>query len=55
VSRAYFEWVTLGSLVVMIALGMLFWALGERKRRAGLVGIEISAESLAAASQPAQQ
>jgi amino acid transporter len=55
VSRAYFEWVTLGSLAVMIALGMLFWALGERKRRAGLVGIEISAESLAAASQPAQQ
>jgi len=35
VSRAYFEQVTLGSLTVMIALGLVFWAVGERKRRAG--------------------
>jgi glutamate:GABA antiporter len=39
VSRAYFEQVTLGSLAVMIALGLVFWAIGERKRRAGLLGI----------------
>jgi len=47
VSRAFFEWVTLSSLLVMIALGLLFWALGERKRRAGLLGIVITAETLA--------
>ena len=55
VSRAYFEWVTLGSLAVMIALGLVFWALGERKRRTGLVGIEISADSLAEVGQSALQ
>ncbi len=54
VSRAYFEWVTLGSLAVMIALGLVFWALGERKRRTGLVGIEISADSLAEVGRPVQ-
>src|SRR5215469_2183909 len=47
VSRSFFEWTTLGSLVVMVALGVVFWALGERKRRAGILGIEISAEMLA--------
>lgn len=44
VSRVFFETVTLGSLTVMIALGLIFWALGERKRRTGLVGIAIPAE-----------
>jgi amino acid transporter len=44
VSRAYFEQVTLGSLAVMIALGLVFWALGERKRRAGLLGIATPTE-----------
>lgn len=47
VSRAFFEWTTLGALGVMVALGLVFWALGERKRRAGVLGIEISAEMLA--------
>jgi amino acid permease len=47
VSRIFFEVVTLGSLLVMIAFGLVFWLLGERKRRAGLLGIEIHAESLA--------
>jgi amino acid transporter len=47
VSRTFFERVTLGSLLAMVALGLLFWALGERKRRAGLLGIVITAESLA--------
>jgi amino acid transporter len=47
VSRVFFEVVTLGSLLVMIGIGLAFWLLGERKRRSGLVGIEISAESLA--------
>ena len=43
VSRTFFEVVTLGSLLVMVALGLVFWAIGERKRRSGLVGISISA------------
>jgi glutamate:GABA antiporter len=51
VSRAFFEWTTLGSLVVMVLLGLLFWQLGERKRKAGLVGIEIAPELLAESGQ----
>lgn len=43
-SRTFFGVVTLGSLVVMVALGSVFWALGERKRRTGLVGIVVGAE-----------
>ena len=42
VSRVFFESVTLGSLAVMIAVGLAFWALGERKRRAGLLGITVT-------------
>jgi glutamate:GABA antiporter len=42
VSRVFFESVTLGSLAIMIALGLVFWALGERKRRAGLLGIVVT-------------
>lgn len=44
VSRAFFEWVTLGSLAVMVALGLVFWAIGERSRRRGLAGIATPAE-----------
>ncbi len=44
VSRPFFEWVTLGSLAAMIAIGLVFWMLGERKLRAGLTGITISVE-----------
>jgi glutamate:GABA antiporter len=44
VSRPFFEWVTLGSLAAMIALGLLFWVLGERKRKAGVTGISINIE-----------
>jgi hypothetical protein len=51
VSRSFFEWTTLGSLVVMVLLGLLFWRLGERKRRRGLVGIEIPPELLAQAGR----
>ena len=43
VSRPFFEWVTLGSMAGMIALGLLFWRLGERTRKAGLTGISIPA------------
>jgi glutamate:GABA antiporter len=46
VSRSFFEWTTVGSLIVMVALGLVFWAIGERKLRAGILGIEISAEML---------
>lgn len=45
VSRAFFEWVTLGSMVAMVLLGLLFWVLGERKRKTGLTGIVISVET----------
>jgi glutamate:GABA antiporter len=45
VSRTFFEVVTLGSLLVMVALGLVFWGLGERKRRTGLLGIAVTAES----------
>jgi glutamate:GABA antiporter len=45
VSRLFFELVTLGSLVVIVALGLVFWAIGERNRRSGLVGIEIAADA----------
>ncbi len=44
---------TLGSLTVMIALGLAFWALGERKRRAGLLGIAVTVQG--AAGEPAGQ
>jgi glutamate:GABA antiporter len=47
VTRLFFELVTIGSLVVMVALGLVFWAIGERNRKAGLVGIEITEASLA--------
>jgi glutamate:GABA antiporter len=44
VSRVFFETVTLGSLAVMIALGLVFWAIGERNRRRGIVGIALPQE-----------
>jgi amino acid transporter len=37
VSRLYFESVTLGSLAVFVAIGVLFWALGRRSIARGLV------------------
>jgi glutamate:GABA antiporter len=43
VSRLFFEAVTLGSLLVVIALGLVFWRIGERNRRAGLTGIAVAA------------
>jgi len=44
VSRPFFEWVTLGSMAVMIGLGLVFWVIGERQRKAGLTGISIPVE-----------
>ena len=49
VSRVFFERVTLGSLAVMIALGLAFWGLGERRRRAGLLGIALAVQGTARA------
>ena len=46
VSRMFFEVATLGSLAVMIVIGLAFALLGQRKRRAGLLGIEIHAGGL---------
>jgi glutamate:GABA antiporter len=51
VSRVFFESVTLGSLAVMVALGLVFWAIGERNRRRGIVGIAVSPEPLTGAGQ----
>jgi hypothetical protein len=48
----FFEAVTLGALAAFVMLGVVFWALGERKRRAGLVGIAIPA---AASTEPPPQ
>jgi hypothetical protein len=36
--------VTLGALAVMIALGLVFWAIGERNRKRGIVGILVPGE-----------
>jgi amino acid transporter len=38
VSRTFFESVTLGAFAAMILLAIVFWAIGERSRRRGLVG-----------------
>jgi glutamate:GABA antiporter len=37
VSRAFFEWVTLGAFGVMVLLGIVFWAVGARNVRRGLL------------------
>jgi amino acid transporter len=37
VSRAFFEWVTLGAFGVMVLLGIAFWAIGARNVRRGLL------------------
>jgi len=50
----FFESVTLGSLAVMIASGLVFWALGERKRRAGLLGITVTVPG-ASGDEPARR
>jgi amino acid transporter len=44
VSRAFFESVTLGALGVMILAGVVFWVVGERSRRRGLVGTIVPGE-----------
>jgi amino acid transporter len=49
VSRAFFESVTLGAFGVMVALGVVFWAIGALGRRRGLTG---EAELTAASRQP---
>ena len=38
VSRSFFEVVTLGTFAAMILLAVVFWAVGERNREAGLTG-----------------
>jgi glutamate:GABA antiporter len=37
VSRTFFEWVTLGAFGGMVLLGLVFWALGARNVRRGLL------------------
>jgi hypothetical protein len=50
-SRTFFESVTLGALGVMIAVGILFWFVGERSRRRGLVGTVVAGEDSQSARQ----
>jgi glutamate:GABA antiporter len=38
VSRAFFEAVTLGTFVVIVLIGVAFWAIGKRNRERGLTG-----------------
>lgn len=45
VSRVFFEAVTLGAFAVMILLGLAFWAIGQRNRRRGLLGAEVTSEA----------
>ena len=52
VSRAFFEWVTLGSLAVMVTLGLVFFLIGERKRRLGITGISVHADAAGDAARP---
>jgi amino acid transporter len=49
VSRVFFESVTLGAFGVMVALGVVFWAVGSISRRRGLTGeTELVTEQAAA-------
>ncbi|HEY3905131.1 MAG TPA: APC family permease [Streptosporangiaceae bacterium] len=40
VSRLFFETVTFGAFIVLVLIGVAFWAIGERNRRRGLLGPE---------------
>jgi hypothetical protein len=44
VSRAFFEWVTLGAFGAMVLLGVAFWAIGARNVRRGLLAPAAAAE-----------
>ena len=55
VSRTFFEAVTLGSLAAMIVLGLVFWMIGERKRRTGLLGIALSVDAVAVVRATSQE
>ena len=52
-SRAFFEWVTLGSLAAMVLVGVLFWAIGRADRRRGLTGEVEAVPRAAAPADPA--
>jgi len=45
VSRAFFEWVTLGAFGVMVLLGIAFWAIGARNVRRGLLAPAAAGEA----------
>lgn len=42
VSRVFFETVTFGAFIVLVLIGVAFWAIGERNRRRGLLGPQAS-------------
>ncbi len=44
VSRTFFEVATLGAFGVMVLLGVLFWAIGARNLRRGLLGTAVAEE-----------
>ncbi len=45
VSRAFFEWVTLGAFGAMVLLGIAFWAIGARNVRRGLLAPAAAGEA----------
>jgi len=53
VSRAFFEWVTLGSFAVMVLVGVVFWAIGRADRRRGLTGEVVEVPQAASPADPA--
>jgi len=53
VSRAFFEWVTLGSFAAMVLVGVLFWVIGRADRRRGLTGEVVKIPEAAAPADPA--
>ena len=52
-SRAFFEWVTLGSFAAMVLVGVLFWVIGRADRRRGLTGEVVKIPEAAAPADPA--
>jgi hypothetical protein len=41
VSRLFFEMVTFGAFIVLVLIGIAFWAIGERNRRRGVLGPDV--------------
>lgn len=51
VSRLFVETVTFGAFIVLVLIGIAFWAIGERNRRRGLLGPDADDAMAQVASQ----